>query len=132
MPRSSGRAAASSIDAVVGAGDGLPDALLAIERAFADRLHGGLGRQLAGRLAAHSIHHQEDAALGVDPVAVLVALAHQAGIGGGAAVHLRRSVTERGGDKHDHERQKDDHERRMQPVQLIERHDVISAPRRTA
>ena len=47
-------------------------------------LHGGLGRQFAGGLAAHAIHHQEDAALGIDPVAVFVALAQQAGVGGGA------------------------------------------------
>ena len=52
------------------------------ENRFADGFHRGLGRQLSGGMAAHAIHHQEHAALGVHPVAVFVARAQQAGIGG--------------------------------------------------
>ena len=60
---------------------------------FADGLHGGLGRQFAGRLAAHAIHHQEHAALGIHPVAVLVAVAQQAGIGGRAGERGHRPLS---------------------------------------
>ena len=51
--------------------------------AVADGVDGGLGGQFAGGLSAHAVHHQEDATGGIDPVAVLIALADQAGIGGG-------------------------------------------------
>ena len=74
---------------VVGHGDGLADALfggagLALQ-ARAHALHGDLGGLLAGGLAADAIHHQEDAALGVDVERVFVVPAHPAGVAGARA-----------------------------------------------
>jgi hypothetical protein len=42
-------------------------------------------------VTTYTVHHQEDAAFLVDPVAILVAVAQESGIGSGAAVHRLRS-----------------------------------------
>src|SRR4029077_11019255 len=51
---------------------------------FANSFDCNLGRQFARGLAAHAIRHQEDAALGIEEVAVLIVVAQQAGVGGRA------------------------------------------------
>ena len=52
---------------------------------IADRRHGDLRRALTRRLAANSIHDQECTARRIHPVAILIVIAHQAGIGRGSA-----------------------------------------------
>jgi hypothetical protein len=59
--------------------------------ARANGRHGDLRRTLARSLPADAIHYQECAARRVHPVAILVSLAHEAGIGGGSAIQRKLS-----------------------------------------
>ena len=82
-------------NAIIGGGDGRAYALLSggssswrDSTVFADGFHGGLRGQFARGVAAHAIHHQKHAARGVDPIAILVVVAQQSGIGGGGGAEF--------------------------------------------
>ena len=89
MPCHSGLARAGAQDFVVGDGDGFAHALLRgaglALQAGAHAVHRDFGGLLARGLPADAIHHQEDAAVGVDVQGVFVVLAHAARIAGAGA-----------------------------------------------
>ena len=93
MPSHSGLACAARENLVVGHGDGFADALLGgaglAFQAGAHAVDGDLRGLLAGVLAADAVHHQEDAALGVDVQRVFVIAAHAAGIARARAPEFR-------------------------------------------
>ncbi len=78
----------AAIDAIVRSGNGGANTVLGRgmgeSHGVANRFHCGLRGELSGCVSAHAIHHHEQAPLGVHPVAVLVLLAQQTGIGGRA------------------------------------------------
>ena len=101
MPSHSGLARACAEDFVIGHGDGFADALLGgaglALQAGAHALHRDLGGLLAGRLPANAVHHQEDAAVGVDVAGVFVVPAHAAGVARPRALQIRLNHSTRFG-----------------------------------
>ena len=83
MPGSSSSVSDFVEDRVVGVLDRLAQRAAAGDRG-AQRLERGRARDLAGAVAAHAVGDRDEAHRVVDEVAVLVAVAHAADVGGGA------------------------------------------------